>query len=237
MKVQLKPIKPKRISDQVFDQLRELIFRGDIGPGQKLMPERELSENLGVSRSSVREAINKLVTLGFLEQRQGHGTIVRSLDEAGMMMPLATVMEAQDASLIDLLEVRRGMESNAAAMAAQRADEKDVRLMEKGLRSMEEETAKGGLGTEGDVGFHMAISYATKNPLQVYIMKTVFDFLFVGIRENLLHLYEDPRNIEEILRQHTAIFEAVRSRNPDAAFNAMRRHIDFVISFFKRLEN
>ena len=236
MKVQLKPIKPRRISDQVFEQLRELIFRGEIGPGQKLMTERELSESLGVSRSSVREAINKLVTLGFLEQRQGHGTFVRSLDEGGIM-PLASVMEAQDASLIDLLEVRRGIESNAAAMAAQRAEEKDILLMEKGLRSMEKETAQGGLGTEGDVGFHMAISYATKNPLQVYIMKNVFDFLFVGIRENLLHLYEDPKNIQEILHQHTAIFEAVSGRDPNGAFDAMRRHINFVISFFRSLEN
>ena len=153
------------------------------------------------------------------------------------MTPLATVMEAQDASLIDLLEVRRGMECNAAYMAAQRAEEKDILLMERGLRSMEEETARGGLGTEGDVGFHMAISYATKNPLQVYIMKNVFDFLFVGIRENLLHLYEDPENIQDILRQHTAVFEAVRRRDPEGAFGAMRRHIDFVISFFKTLES
>jgi GntR family transcriptional repressor for pyruvate dehydrogenase complex len=236
MKVKLKPIKPRRISDQVFEQLRELIFRGELGAGQKLMTERELSESLGVSRSSVREALNKLVTLGFLEQRHGHGTFVRPLDEGGAM-PLATVMEAQDASLIDLLEVRRGMESNAAAMAAQRAEEKDILLMEKGLRSMEEDTARGGLGTEGDVGFHMAVSYATKNPLQVYIMKNVFDFLFVGIRENLLHLYEDPENIQKILAQHRAVFEAIRDRNPEAAFEAMRRHIDFVISFFQRLEN
>ena len=82
MKIELKPIQPKRISDQVFDQLRELIFRGDYQPGQKIMTERELAEALNVSRNSVREAINKMVTLRFLEQRQGQGTFVRSIDEA-----------------------------------------------------------------------------------------------------------------------------------------------------------
>ena len=92
MKIRLKPINPKRISDQVFDQLRELIFRGDYQPGQKIMTERELAEALNVSRNSVREAINKLVTLRFLEQRQGQGTFVRSMDEA-VKIPLATVME------------------------------------------------------------------------------------------------------------------------------------------------
>ena len=69
MKIELKPIRPKRIPDQVFDQLRELIFRGDYQPGQKIMTERELAEALNVSRNSVREAINKLVTLRLVEQR------------------------------------------------------------------------------------------------------------------------------------------------------------------------
>ena len=74
----LKPIKPKRISDQVFDQLRELIFRGEFKTGEKILTERELAEAFGVSRTSVRDAINKLVVMGLLEQRQGQGTFVRS---------------------------------------------------------------------------------------------------------------------------------------------------------------
>ena len=82
MKIRLKPINPKRISDQVFDQLRELILRGDFQPGHQLMTERELAEALNVSRNSVRDAVNKLVTLRFLEQRPGHGTFVRSVDDA-----------------------------------------------------------------------------------------------------------------------------------------------------------
>ena len=232
MKVEFKPIRPKRISDQDFDQLRELIFRGEMTPGQKLMPERELARVLGVSRTSVREAINKLEALGFLEQHQGQGTFIRALNEAGMM-PLSTVMETEDASLIDLLEVRRGIECNAAALAAKRHGENDKRQMQKAIRSMEKDIQKGGLGTDGDLSFHMAVAYATKNPLQVYIMKNVFDFLFVGIRENLLHLYEDPENIETILSQHNAIYQAILTRDPRAAFESMRRHINFVISFFR----
>lgn len=74
--------RPKGVSDQVFDQLRELIFRGDYPPGQQIMTERELAKALNVNRNSVRESINKLVTLRFLSQRQGQGTFVRSLDEA-----------------------------------------------------------------------------------------------------------------------------------------------------------
>jgi GntR family transcriptional repressor for pyruvate dehydrogenase complex len=235
MKIRLKPINPKRISDQVFDQLRELIFRGDFKPGQKIMTERELAAALNVSRNSVLEAINKLVTLRFLEQRQGQGTFVRSLDEA-VQIPLATVMETQDASLIDLMEMRMGIECNAAALAAHRATPKDLQTIEQAIGEMEADTAAGGLGTEGDLSFHMAIASATKNPLQVYIMKNVSDFLHVGIRENLLHLYQDPDNIVEILKQHKAIFRSIRSGDADAAYKTMNHHINYVIRFFKNLE-
>jgi GntR family transcriptional repressor for pyruvate dehydrogenase complex len=232
MKIRLKPINPKRISDQVFDQLRALILRGDFQPGQKIMTERELAEALKVSRNSVHEAINKLVTLRFLEQRQGQGTFVCSVDEA-VKIPLATVMETQDASLIDLMEMRMGIECNAASLAAQRSDATDLKAIENAIVEMEIDTRAGGLGTEGDLDFHMAIAMATKNPMQIYLMRNVSDFLHVGIRKNLLHLYEVPKNIVEILLQHKAIFEAIRSGDPDAAAKAMKNHIDFVIAFFK----
>jgi GntR family transcriptional repressor for pyruvate dehydrogenase complex len=235
MKIRLKPINPKRISDQVFDQLRELIFRGDFQPGDRIMTERELAQALNVSRNSVREAINKLVTLRFLEQRQGQGTFVRSMDET-VKIPLATVMETQDASLIDLLEMRMGIESNAASLAALRANPTDLEAIEKAIGEMDTDTRAGGLGTEGDLSFHMAIAMATKNPLQVYIMKNVSDFLHFGIRENLLHLYQDPDNIVEILRQHQAIYHAIRRGDAESAYRTMRNHITFVIRFFKNRE-
>jgi GntR family transcriptional regulator, transcriptional repressor for pyruvate dehydrogenase complex len=235
MKIRLKPISPKRISDQVFDQLRELIFHGDLKPGQKIMTERELADALNVSRNSVREAINKLVTLRFLEQRQGQGTFVCSIDEA-VQIPLAAVMERQDASLIDLLEMRLGIECNAASLAAKRADATDLEAIEKAIAQMEADVAASGLGTGGDLSFHMAIAAATKNPMQIYIMKNVVDFLHLGIRENLLHLYEDPKNVSTILKQHHAIYQAIRSGNSDDAFQTMQNHINFVINFFEGRE-
>jgi GntR family transcriptional repressor for pyruvate dehydrogenase complex len=195
------------------------------------MTERELAEALSVSRNSVREAINKLVTLRFLEQRQGQGTFVRSIDDA-VQIPLATVMETQDASLIDLLEMRMGIECTAASLAAQRINDIELEAIATAVREMERDIREGGLGTEPDLAFHMAIAAATKNPMQIYIMKNISDFLHVGIRENLLHLYEEPENIAKILKQHTAIYEAIRRRDADAAYSAMHNHIRFVIEFF-----
>jgi GntR family transcriptional regulator, transcriptional repressor for pyruvate dehydrogenase complex len=231
MSPKLKPIKPKRISDQVFDQLRELIFRGEFKPGEKILTERELAEAFGVSRTSVRDAINKLVVMGLLDQKQGQGTFVRSPESREQSL-LATMVESQDASITDLLEVRMGLECNAAALAASRAVGKDLQFMEKSIEEMQIEVKSGRLGTEADASFHMAIAYATNNPLQVFIMKNFYDFLFTGIKVNLEGLYKIPGNIDTILDQHTAIYQAIRDANPDAAYRAMKRHIDFVYHFF-----
>jgi GntR family transcriptional repressor for pyruvate dehydrogenase complex len=228
----LQPIKPKKISDQVFEQIRELIFRGQLKAGEQVLPERDLAEAMGVSRTSVRNAINKLVVLGLLEHKQGQGTFVRSPDTRGSN-PLAAAMEVHDATIDDLLEVRMGLECNAAALAAHRAVKEDLAFMEASLEEMRAEVASGRLGTEADAAFHMSMAYATKNPVHVYLMKNFYDFLFVGIKKNLSHLYEDPRNIDEILTQHSAIIEAIKKRDPLEASNAMRHHIQFVQDFFR----
>ncbi len=227
----LKPIKPKRISDQVFDQLRELIFRGEFKAGEKILTERELAEAFGVSRTSVRDAINKLVVMGLLDQKQGQGTFVRSPESREKSL-LATMVESQDASITDLLEVRMGLECNAAALAASRAVEKDLQFMQKSIEEMQKEVNSGRLGNEADAAFHMAIAYATNNPLQIFIMKNFYDFLFTGIKVNLEGLYKVPGNIDTILNQHQAIYQAIRKGNPESAYRAMKRHIDFVYDFF-----
>ena len=228
---QLTPIKPKRISDQVFDQLRELIFRGEFKAGEKILTERELAEAFGVSRTSVRDAINKLVVMGLLDQKQGQGTFVRS-PESKEKSVLATMVESQNASITDLLEVRMGLECNAAALAASRAVEKDFQFMEKSIEEMQKEVKSGRLGNEADASFHMAIAYATNNPLQVFIMKNFYDFLFTGIKVNLEGLYKVPGNIVTILNQHQDIYQAIREHNPEAAHGAMQLHINFVYNFF-----
>jgi GntR family transcriptional regulator, transcriptional repressor for pyruvate dehydrogenase complex len=224
----LTPIKPKRISDLVFEQLRDLIFKGQIKPGEQLMTERELAENLKVSRPTVREAINRLVTLRLLDHRQGQGTFVvsPSAEKNSLGVP-----HDQDVSLADLLEVRLGLECNAVMMAARRATEEDIRDMEKNIRDMETDIAAGGLGSDADVRFHMAIAYATKNMVQIHIMRSFYDLLFYGIKSNLQFLYTEPATLEIITRHHNNILKAVCDRDPQLAYNAMREHIMFVLDF------
>lgn len=230
----LKPIKPKRISDQVFDQLKDLIFRGHLKPGEQLMSERELAQSLNVSRPTVREAINKLVAAHLLEHRQGQGTFVNLPATSAEKNPLAAVINGHDASLTDLLEVRLGLECNAVALAARRASEEDLREIEKSVEEMTAAIREGNLGSDADISFHMALAYASKNIVQIHIMKSLYDLIFYGIKESLEQLYTEPSNLDNILQQHNEILNAIRQRNPDEASAAMMRHITFVQDYVKK---
>jgi GntR family transcriptional regulator, transcriptional repressor for pyruvate dehydrogenase complex len=229
----LKPIRPKRISDQIFEQIRELIYKGEFKPGQQILPERELAISMAVSRTSVRNAINKLVTLGLLEHRQGQGTFVSS-PENRQGNPLAAVMATDEATLDDLLEVRLGLECNAAMLAAQRANEMDIKAIRKSLDEMAEDLAETDkIGTAPDAAFHMAITFSTKNPVLIYLMRNFYDFLFVGIKKNLTHMYMDRNALEDVLQHHRSICAAIEHRNPQAAYEAMQTHIRYVQDYFR----
>ncbi|MFW2367820.1 MAG: FadR/GntR family transcriptional regulator [Desulforhopalus sp.] len=229
----LKPIKPKRISDQVFEQIRELIYKGEFKPGQQILAERELAKSMAVSRTSVRNAINKLVTLGLLENRQGQGTFVSS-PENREGNPLAAVMATDEATLDDLLEVRMGLECNAAKLAAQRATDTDLQAMLKSLEEMEEDlSATGKISTGPDTAFHMAVAFSTKNPVLIHLMRNFYDFLFVGIKKNLTHMYMDRIALDDVIRHHRSIFEAIKRRSPQDAFDAMQIHIEYVQQYFR----
>ena len=196
------------------------------------MPERELATAMDVSRTSIRNAISKLVVLGYLENKQGQGTFVSSHNNLERN-PLAVAIGAQEGTLEDLLEVRMGLECNAAALAAERAAEKDIDSLENILEKMRTEINLGRLGTVDDVSFHMAIAFATKNPVQVHLMKTFYDLLFYGIESNLLHLYEEAEQLEEIIKQHTEVFHAIRNHDPEMAYSTMKRHILYVMNFLR----
>ena len=230
--MKLSPIKPKRISDQVFDQLREFILRGKLNSGERIMSERELAVAFDVSRTSVRDAINRLTTMGFLEQRQGRGTFVclPALEEKNA---LAVAMKGENISIEDLLEVRIGLECNATYLTAERASEKDIYLMEQSIKTLKKSTENGIMNAEADVSFHMAIAYATRNPVHIQIMRDLYDYLSIGIKENQYHLLEGSNEMTEIIKQHTQIVDLIKEHDQEHAFRAMYSHLRFVLDFVK----
>jgi len=118
-------------------------------------------------------------------------------------------------------------------LAAERATPEDIQRLEETLAAMEAEHVKGSLGIEDDVAFHMGLAYATKNPVQVYIMRSFHDLLHFGIEENLRHLWEDPVNLPIIQQQHQRIIQAIKDHDPEGAADAMQAHITFVLEYVR----
>lgn len=229
----LRPIKPERISDQVFNQVKELILRNELKPGEKLMPEKEMAKALDVSKTTVINALNKLITLGLLVHRKGEGIYVPSLKSEWKKNPLTAAMITQESSLLELLEVRMGLECNAAYMAAQRANETDLVNLEKSLVESEQDIANGSWGAGGDTAFHMSIAFATKNQFHIHIMKYFYDLLFTSIKENLIHLVNEIGNLEKVYEHHREIYQSIRKRKARQAYDCMRTHIKHVIDFYQ----
>ena len=230
MNVSLHPIRAKGITEQVYEQLRDLIYRGQFRPGDKLPPERELAQSLGVSRPTVKTAIGKLVNNGLVEQKQGQGSFVRSYQSQYQNNPLLEIFDVQTVSLVDLLEVRSGLEVTAASLAAQRATQDDIDALQSCLNEMQSRIENKEVGADEDVTFHMNLAYATKNSAQIYLMKHFYDLLFYGIKQSQFYLIESG-NLQKMSDHHANILECIKNRDVQGSQRAMQRHIQYVREF------
>lgn len=170
-----KPIRPQKITVQIADQIRASILTAAFGPGEKLPTERELCRIFGVSRPSVREALNILAAAGLVESHQGGGTTVRSLVEASAGSPLSELIKYERERALDVIEVRKSIEACTAFYAADRALPEDVRRLEKIVSEMEENLATETPSLDLDADFHIAVARATHNVVWLHLMQNIFD--------------------------------------------------------------
>lgn len=221
-----KKIPQKKVSDRVFEQIRELITGGKIRPGEQLPPERELTALFDVSRSSVREAMLKLECLGFVEQRHGEGTFVKSVTESPLTGMLDACLQSDD-FIADLMEIRNVLETWAAAAAAQRATKADLAAMGQILDEMQDAREKGKIGHELNVRLHFRIAQATGNTFLVHIMDTISGWIQQMTHKVYAPLYADLDTFATLNRQHRAIVDAIVRKDKSAALKAMDRHLKY----------
>jgi len=221
-----KPIKPKKISTQIAEQIRSSILAGEFGPGDKLPPERELSELFGVSRPSVREALNMLAASGLVESYQGGGTVVKSLVETSAG-PLSDLIKVEGERALDVIEVRKGMESWTAYYAAQRALPDDIRKLEVILENMERNLESLKSSEDFDANFHILVARATHNVVWLHLMQTIFDAMKEFQRGVWRAVYLTEEDHRTLYNHHKAVFEAIRDREPERAREVMLEHLTF----------
>jgi len=222
---QLRPPTSKRLADQVYEQLFDLILRGEIKPGQRLMSERRMAQALGISRTTVREALHKLAERGLVEHRQGAGSFVRAVRPQDESNPLLQALRGRRPTLAEILEVRLALECSGAALAAQRATAQDLELLEQSIERMRAQVETGPTSVDEDVCFHMNISYATNNVVQIQLMRSFYDLLHYGMQRLFLKVYSLPDSPRRMFAQHYEIFDRIRHRDPEGARRAMAGHL------------
>ncbi len=231
--VMFRSVKHTRISDEIVSQIKHLISEGKLRPGDRLPPERELIKQFGVSRPSLREALNSLVATGFLEVKQAKRTYIKSVTSGAMQDSLSLLIKADAQKIFDLLEVRKAMEAWGAFHAARRASEEDLQRLEKIVQDMRIALEEGRPWEKQDTDFHLAMAQATHNTIQIHMMSTIYDLLMDYMSAIFAGIFTDQDKVKKLFQQHYQIFNAIKNRSPEKARERMLKHLDYVESELK----
>jgi len=227
----LKPVKKKTLSEEIIKQFQQQILSGNWKPGDKLPPERELSQMLGVSRTSVREAISALTAMGLMDVRVGEGTFLASDIAPLYKGSLSSKFLVRRSSLLEVVEARKIIETQMACLAAKRATKEDIEGMEKVLNNMGKRIKSHGSFAEYDIAFHFAIASAARNTI---LFETI-----AAIRELLRTIHREVVEVPEMpqisYQHHNEIFEGIRIGSCELAEKAMLNHLSVVESKIKNI--
>ncbi len=209
-----------RLYEQVAEQITAWIADNGLKPGDRLPPERELAQRLGVSRATLSQALVALEVIGVVAVRHGDGTLVtksrtRSIVEA---------IRAHADRLPEVIDTRDALETKIAALAAVRRTDEDLARIDEALDAMAADVEAGGRGVEGDERFHGAVTTAAHSLLLARLMDEISDL----IKETRIESLSQPDRPHASLAGHRAIAEAIRAQQPEAAREAMHAHVDLV---------
>lgn len=217
------PVKRQKLTESVTEELLALIRRSQLQAGERLPGERLMAEQMGVSRASVRDAIARLEVLGHLEVRHGDGLYVREPSAANLTQPFLSILSRTPQNVLDLLEFRLMIEPEVAAAAAQRGTPEQVQQLQVCLEQQQQVAAQHIKLTNEDMQFHALIAEMAGNAVVVQVLATLQHILF-QLRDQVLIGDQPTRTIEE----HQAIVQAITSRSPEAAREAMSHHLSTV---------
>jgi GntR family transcriptional repressor for pyruvate dehydrogenase complex len=221
------PVKTQRVYMQIVDQILDLLRKGEYRPGSQLPPERDLAEQLEVSRASLREALSALQLLGLVETRSGQGTFLSTRADSTLLRLDASLLYQDLESPFTILQARKAVEPSIAALAARQRSSKALRRLEE-IQDLAESDSLG-LSSEGDRRFHLAIAEATQNPVLVHMMSVVYELmgqrLWLLLRDSTA---SEPERLHEYARQHRGIYAAIAQQDASAAAALMQEHLESV---------
>jgi len=223
-------VTPEKLSTAVTRQIEKLILRGILRPGERLPPERELAERLGVSRPSLREAVAELQDKGLLCARAGAGIYVADVLGNAFSEALVQLFSEHDEAVFDYIAFRRDLEGLAAERAARLASDTDLQVVSAILSRMERAHQKADPSEEADLDaeFHLSIIEASHNVIMLHMMRSMFQLLREGVFYNRQVMFRQRTTRQALLDQHRNINDALQDRDPDRAKAAVLDHMLYV---------
>jgi GntR family transcriptional regulator, transcriptional repressor for pyruvate dehydrogenase complex len=222
-------VKIRKISEEVFRQIKDAIVKGDLKPGERLPTERQMMVQMGVSRVPIREALKLLENMGFITTVQGGGSYVRSLVTDRVRDPLNRIMKENVEKVFDLMEVRKHIESWSAYHAAERATDKDVAALEEIVKEMKRSLESGKTPPNRlDVDFHLTVSRCCHNIIQAHLMFTIHDVFSEYFNFLIEKICFNMKYQEAIYQQHQDIYKAIKNRSSEDARDKILQHLNFV---------
>ncbi|MBI5606549.1 MAG: FadR family transcriptional regulator [Deltaproteobacteria bacterium] len=214
----------KKTADYVLEEIRQMILKGQLNQGDKLPNQNEFAEQLGVSRPSLREALQTLTQIGAIEQRPGMGTVLVSKAHALIANNLNLPFMSDAQGTIELTEIRHLIETGMIALAVVRATNEEIAEIAGVLKEAVKAARKGNIEEyyQQDLVFHHLIAKATHNRYVMHVFQTIRQSLEQFLREAFLVM---PEAIDQSAKDHLAILEALKSRNQGKAVEAMSRHL------------
>jgi GntR family transcriptional regulator, transcriptional repressor for pyruvate dehydrogenase complex len=214
-------IRRVKLKDQVADMLLDMISSGDYGAGDRLPPERVLVEQLGVSRTVVREALNLLETRGLIRIEHGRGAVVSANGAHALHNNLGFLLRMQPGALWELMEMRKALEVEVAGLAAERATAEDIATMRAKLDRMREKIDAPEGYVDADVEFHDLLARSARNRVFLMMMEPIVDLLLASRRLT----GSKEANAKRALRAHEAILKKVEAKDVEGARIEMRKHM------------
>ena len=223
-------IQTEKLSHTVVRQIEQLILRGILRPGERLPSERELSDRLGVSRPSLRDAVADLQERGLLVSRAGAGIFVAEVLGSAFSTALVELFASHEEAVFDYISFRRDMEGLAAERAARFGSDTDLKVVDTIFGKMEAAHLKRDPSDEAglDAEFHLSIIEASHNVVMLHMMRSMYDLLRQGVFYNRQMMFKNRTTRDMLLDQHRAINVGLQARDPVAARQAVEAHLSYV---------
>ena len=220
------PIKNTKVYEQVIEQIEGMITNGVLKKGDRLPSERELVEQLGVSRASIREALRSLEIIGLIESKQGEGNFIRENLDNTLFEPLSIMFMLNDCKVEEIFELRKVIEIETAALAARKITDEEInelQMLVDNMKTSEDEDER----VKDDAKFHYTIAKASRNFLILSILNTVSSLMDSFIKDARKNIINNQLK-DSIDNEHEEILNALKSHNPNKASESMRKHMDLI---------